>query len=94
MKGAGEGGAIAPPAAIGNAVTDALREFGAEANETPITPVRVWTALENAARGRAARTTVDPSHDSDTRSTADPDDFPAVADGSDRMPAVEGVVQR
>src|SRR5699024_11177410 len=29
MKGAGEGGAIGPSAAIANAVTDALREFGA-----------------------------------------------------------------
>lgn len=48
MKGAGEGGAIAPPAAIANAVTDALRAFGAEANETPMTPARVWTALQDA----------------------------------------------
>ncbi|MEE4598888.1 xanthine dehydrogenase family protein molybdopterin-binding subunit [Streptomyces sp. DSM 41524] len=48
MKGAGEGGAIAPPAAIANAVTDALRAFGAEANETPMTPARVWTALQQA----------------------------------------------
>lgn len=48
MKGAGEGGAIAPPAAIGNAITDALREFGAEANETPMTPARVWTAIQDA----------------------------------------------
>jgi carbon-monoxide dehydrogenase large subunit len=46
MKGAGEGGAIAPPAAIGNAVTDALREFGALANETPMTPARIWTELQ------------------------------------------------
>lgn len=48
MKGAGEGGSIAPPAAIANAVTDALREFGATINETPITPERVWTAIEHA----------------------------------------------
>ncbi|WP_028935755.1 xanthine dehydrogenase family protein molybdopterin-binding subunit [Pseudonocardia spinosispora] len=48
MKGAGEGGAIAPPAAIGNAVTDALREFGARINETPMTPARVWEALQTA----------------------------------------------
>lgn len=50
MKGAGEGGAIAPPAAIANAVTDALREFGALVNETPMTPTRIWTALENARK--------------------------------------------
>lgn len=54
MKGAGEGGAIAPPAAIANAVTDALRAIGAEANETPITPQRVWTAIEAATAGSAS----------------------------------------
>ncbi|WP_326837496.1 xanthine dehydrogenase family protein molybdopterin-binding subunit [Amycolatopsis rhabdoformis] len=52
MKGAGEGGAIAPPAAIANAVTDALREFGAQANETPMTPARVWAALQLAQATR------------------------------------------
>ncbi len=30
VKGIGEGGAIAPPAAIANAVNDALRPLGAE----------------------------------------------------------------
>lgn len=49
MKGAGEGGAIAPPAAVANAVNDALREFGTQVNETPVTPERVWTALDQAA---------------------------------------------
>ena len=54
VKGMGEGGAIAPPAAIANAVTDALRRFGAEANETPITPRRIVAAITAAkARGRA-----------------------------------------
>jgi len=48
MKGMGEGGAIAPPAAIANAVTDALREFGVSMCETPITPARVWRALDEA----------------------------------------------
>jgi carbon-monoxide dehydrogenase large subunit len=46
VKGAGEGGAIPPPAAIANAVRDALREYGTEVNETPMTPERVWTALQ------------------------------------------------
>jgi carbon-monoxide dehydrogenase large subunit len=48
VKGAGEGGSIAPPAAIANAVTDALREFGSMINETPITPERVWTTIAHA----------------------------------------------
>ena len=33
-----DGGAIAPPAAIANAVSDALRPFNIEINETPIKP--------------------------------------------------------
>lgn len=41
LKGLGEGGAIAPPAAIANAVTDALRPFGIEVTETPLSPERV-----------------------------------------------------
>ena len=45
MKGMGEGGAIAPPAAIANAVRDALADTGAELNETPMTPRRVLSAI-------------------------------------------------
>ncbi len=48
MKGMGEGGAVAPPAAIANAVRDALSNLGAEANETPITPRRVMAAIRKA----------------------------------------------
>ena len=46
VKGIGEGGAIAPPAAIANAVNDALQHLGAEVTETPITPERVMRALD------------------------------------------------
>jgi carbon-monoxide dehydrogenase large subunit len=45
MKGMGEGGAVAPPAAIANAMRDALAPLGAEPNETPLTPERVFTAI-------------------------------------------------
>jgi carbon-monoxide dehydrogenase large subunit len=45
MKGMGEGGAVAPPAAIANAVRDALAAIGAEINETPLTPARVLAAI-------------------------------------------------
>ncbi len=48
MKGMGEGGAVGPPAAIANAVRDALSALGAEVNETPITPRRVLAAIEQA----------------------------------------------
>jgi len=54
MKGMGEGGAVAPPAAIANAVRDALASIGAEVNETPITPRRVMAAIRKA---REAATT-------------------------------------
>jgi aerobic carbon-monoxide dehydrogenase large subunit len=50
MKGMGEGGAVAPPAAIANAVRDALAAMGtspgAEVNETPLTPARVLAAIQ------------------------------------------------
>lgn len=48
QKGIGESGAIGPPAAIGNAVNDALKEFGAEVTQLPITPRRVLAALQEA----------------------------------------------
>ncbi|HSV84449.1 MAG TPA: xanthine dehydrogenase family protein molybdopterin-binding subunit [Ramlibacter sp.] len=46
-KGMGEGGAIAPPAVIFNAVNDALRGTGAaELLKTPLTPRRLLKALQ------------------------------------------------
>jgi carbon-monoxide dehydrogenase large subunit len=45
QKGLGEGGAIAPPAAITNAVNDALAGLGAELLVSPITPRRVVEAI-------------------------------------------------
>jgi aerobic carbon-monoxide dehydrogenase large subunit len=50
VKGMGEGGAIAPPAAIANAVRDALAPLGAEVNETPLTPRRVLAAIRKAQK--------------------------------------------
>ncbi len=41
VKGIGEGGAIAPPAAIANAVNDALRPLGVEMLHSPVTPRRI-----------------------------------------------------
>src|SRR5262250_2649708 len=52
VKGLGEGGAISPPAAIANAVEDALAPFGARVTETPLTPARVVDLLERARRSR------------------------------------------
>lgn len=50
QKGIGEGGAIGPPAAIANAVNDALRVFGAEVTELPITPERLLAAIDKAQK--------------------------------------------
>ena len=50
IKGMGEGGAIAPPAVIFNAVNDALRATGAEVSKTPLTPHRLLAEIERARR--------------------------------------------
>jgi carbon-monoxide dehydrogenase large subunit len=50
VKGVGEGGAIAPPAAIANAVCDALATFKAEFNATPLKPEHVVKAMAAAGR--------------------------------------------
>ena len=42
-KGIGEGGAIGAPAAIGNAVADAL---GGRHVDPPYTPEKLWSALQ------------------------------------------------
>ena len=50
QKGIGEGGAIAPPAAIANAVNDALAPLGVEITESPLTPRRIVEALLRAGK--------------------------------------------
>ncbi len=49
-KGLGEGGAIGPPAAILNAINDALSPFGVTINEIPATPQRIRAALRQAGK--------------------------------------------
>jgi aerobic carbon-monoxide dehydrogenase large subunit len=41
VKGVGEGGAVAPPAAVANAVCDALAPLDFELNATPVRPERI-----------------------------------------------------
>ena len=48
VKGIGEGGAIAPPAAIANAINDALKPLGVELLHSPITPRRIVEAVLDA----------------------------------------------
>jgi carbon-monoxide dehydrogenase large subunit len=52
IKGMGEGGAIAPPAAVVNAINDALRPLGVEISQTPVTPERI---LEKIVAAEGAR---------------------------------------
>ena len=50
-KGLGEGGAIGAPAAVINAVNDALAPFGVAIDEMPATPQRIRAALRKAGVG-------------------------------------------
>lgn len=49
-KGVGEAGTSGAGAAIANAVADALRPLGARVTEIPLTPERIWRAVQNAKR--------------------------------------------
>jgi carbon-monoxide dehydrogenase large subunit len=44
-KGLGEGGTIGAPAAVANAINDALSPFGVSIDEMPATPQRIRAAL-------------------------------------------------
>jgi len=48
VKGAGEGGALPAPAAIANAIADALRPLGVEVTEMPLTRERLWQRIRAA----------------------------------------------
>ena len=48
-KGLGEGGSIGAPAAVINAINDALTPFGVAIDEMPATPQRIRAALRNAS---------------------------------------------
>jgi carbon-monoxide dehydrogenase large subunit len=54
-KGVGEGGSIGTPAAVANAVADALAPLGIDHVDLPFTASRVWEAMEAVARRRSAR---------------------------------------
>ncbi|WP_410642088.1 xanthine dehydrogenase family protein molybdopterin-binding subunit [Amycolatopsis sp. lyj-346] len=46
-KGVGEAGTIASTPAVVNAVIDAVRQFGVDDIEMPLTPMRVWHAIQH-----------------------------------------------
>jgi carbon-monoxide dehydrogenase large subunit len=51
IKGAGEAGAIAAPAAVMNALMNALAPRGVTHLDMPATPMIVWQALQNSRKG-------------------------------------------
>jgi aerobic carbon-monoxide dehydrogenase large subunit len=52
-KGCGESGAIGGPPCIANGVMDALSSLGIKTLNTPLTPVKVWQAIQDAKAERA-----------------------------------------
>jgi len=48
VKGAGEAGTLPVPAAVANAVEDALRPFGARVNRLPLNPARISDLIHGA----------------------------------------------
>jgi carbon-monoxide dehydrogenase large subunit len=46
VKGVGEAGTIAASAAVTNAVIDALRPLGVDYIDMPLSPQRIWSAIE------------------------------------------------
>jgi carbon-monoxide dehydrogenase large subunit len=51
VKGAGEAGTIAATPAVANAVIDALSPFGIRHLDLPLTPQRVWKAVQSVRAG-------------------------------------------
>lgn len=53
-KAAGEAGTSACPAALMNAVADALKPLGVKVTDMPLTPARLWAMIDAAQKARAA----------------------------------------
>ena len=53
-KGCGEAGTSGGLPSVANAVIDALSEYGINQLEMPMTPPRIWQAIQNAKRKRPA----------------------------------------
>ena len=49
IKGCGEAGSVGSPAAVINAIIDALQPFGVKAVDMPATPERVWELIQKKA---------------------------------------------
>jgi len=55
IRGVGEIGTIPPAAAVTNAICDALLDYKVELSEMPLTPERVWRAIEQGRAGNGGR---------------------------------------
>jgi carbon-monoxide dehydrogenase large subunit len=53
IKAGGEGGTTGAPAVMMSAVTDALKRYGIRNLETPMTPHRIWQAIQAAQTNQA-----------------------------------------
>jgi aerobic carbon-monoxide dehydrogenase large subunit len=54
VKGVGESGVVGAPAAVANAVANALSAFGVEISELPLTPARILDLIDSARRNSLA----------------------------------------
>ena len=52
IKGIGEAGTIAAPPTVVNAVLDALHDLGVEHLDMPLTPARIWQAVNSAKQAQ------------------------------------------
>ncbi len=50
VKGAGEAGTVGAPAAFINAMIDALRPYGIEEIDMPVTPLKLWNILQGGRK--------------------------------------------
>ena len=58
-KGVGESATVGSPPAIVNAVVDALKPFGVRHADMPLTPSRVWDAMQRQRASRRSERTLD-----------------------------------
>jgi carbon-monoxide dehydrogenase large subunit len=54
IKGCGEGGAVSPPAAIANAIVDALTPLRVNVDRVPLSPERLLRLIEEATASSGA----------------------------------------
>ena len=78
-KGVGEAGTIASTPAVVNAVLDAVRQFGVEDIRMPMTPERVWRAIQEGAGTAPTDDEAQPHFEPDAPNQDDPS---TTTDGS------------